>query len=249
MTRTVFAVLFCAFAASAVAKDIRVAPDGSGDYRTLVKALEKAEAGDVIVMKKPTGMVGAVLKEEKGEILLDGTVPGSPIEAAGLKKGDRITAVDGVSVSSKALVDVIGMVRGPFGSAVKLTVAGEGGEREVSIVRGETRMPVKDDMSKAHIASGEKDFETALLYAKKAAEAGVTAAQVFLAYAYTRGEGARKDGYAAFAWAAKASTGGDKSAQHLLSLMYRQGAGIHRDEHLADYWLEKSGMKPAGEAK
>ncbi len=244
MTRAFLAALSCALAVSAAAKDIRVAPDGSGDYRTFVKALEVAVAGDVIVMKKPVGMVGAALKIENGAVLVSGTVPGSPAEAVGLKNGDRIAAVDGVDVSSKALADVVGLIRGPFGSTVTLRLSDE---REISITRGETRMAVKDDLSKANIAREEKDFETALLYATKSAEAGVTAAQTFLAYAYTRGEGSPKNGRTAFAWAAKASSGGDKNAQYLMSVMYRQGAGIQKDEHMADYWLEKSGMKPAGE--
>jgi len=230
-----------ALAAPAAAKDIRVAADGSGDYKKLSKALAKAVPGDVILIKKASGMVGAILKESSGTFLVEGTVPGSPAEAAGLKKGERILAVDGVEAAGRALTEVVMRVRGPFGTAVELTVAGESGERVVPIVRGESRRVIKDDLSKMQIAREEEDVETAAEYAQKLAEGGAVEAQSFLAFQYRNGTaGLRKNFEKAFFWAARAAEGGDGAGQRLLAVMYLHGEGTPKDQTQAIYWNRKA---------
>lgn len=233
--------LAIALAAPAAAKDIRVAADGSGDYKKLSKALAKAVPGDVILIKKASGMVGAILKESSGTFVVDGTVPGSPAEAAGLKKGERILAVDGVEVAGRSLSEVVMRVRGPFGTAVELKIAGESGERVVSIVRGESRRDIKNDFSKMQIAREEEDLETAAEYAQKLAEGGAVEAQSFLAFQYRNGTaGLRKDLAKGFFWAARAAEGGDGAGQRLLAVMYLNGEGTAKDNTQAIYWNRKA---------
>ncbi|PIR16120.1 MAG: hypothetical protein COV48_10640, partial [Elusimicrobia bacterium CG11_big_fil_rev_8_21_14_0_20_64_6] len=115
--------LSLALAAPAAAKDIHVAADGSGDYKKLSKALKAAVPGDVIVIKKASGMVGAILKAENNDFFVEGTVAGSPAEAAGLKNGDRILAVDGIEMAGRSLSEVVMRIRGPVGMAVTLKVS------------------------------------------------------------------------------------------------------------------------------
>ncbi|MCR4295130.1 MAG: PDZ domain-containing protein, partial [Elusimicrobia bacterium] len=232
--------LSLALAASAAAKDIRVAADGSGDYKKLSKALAKAVPGDVLVIKKASGMVGAILKTGATDFVLDGIVAGSPAEAAGLKKGERIVAVDGVATASRSVPEVVMRIRGPVGTTVELTVAGEGGERAVTIVRGEIRMEVKDDLTKMRIARGEEDFATAADYARTLAEGGALEAQVYLAFQYHNGQGVKKDPKKAFFWAARAAEAGDAGAQRLLAWFYQQGAGTPQDHAQSLYWNKKA---------
>lgn len=232
--------LSLALAAPAAAKDIRVAADGSGDYKKLSKALDKAVPGDVIVIKKASGMVGAILKTGATDFVLDGTVPGSPAEAAGLKKGERIVAVDGVAAAGRSLPEVIGRIRGPVGTTVELTVAGEAGERVVPIARGEVRFAIKDDRTKMAIARDEEDFGTAAEYAEKLAEGGAVEAQSLLAFCYRNGKGVRKDPKKAFFWAARAAESGDAAAQRLVAFFYQQGEGVAKDPVQALYWNRKA---------
>lgn len=232
--------LSLALAAPAAAKDIRVADDGSGDYKKLSKALAKAVPGDVVIIKKAFGMVGAILKESSGTFLLEGTVAGSPAEAAGLRKGERILAVDGVDAAGRSLSEVVMRIRGPVGTVVELKIAGEAGEREVSIVRGETRLEVKDDLSKMRIARANDDFETAAEYAQKLAEGGSVDAQALLAFQYVNGQGLTKDPKKAFFWAARAAESGDAGAQRLLGLFYQRGTGTAQDPAQALYWHKKA---------
>jgi carboxyl-terminal processing protease len=63
--------------------------------------------------------------------------PGSPAKKAGLATGDEIVAVDGKATSGHTIDEVIGWVRGPAGSPVKVTArpGATGATREVSMIR------------------------------------------------------------------------------------------------------------------
>ncbi|MDP1945863.1 MAG: hypothetical protein Q8L77_00040, partial [Nitrospirota bacterium] len=54
---------------------------------------------------------------------------------AGLTHGDEVVTVNGAAVSGKTYEQVILMVRGEAGTAVKLGVKGEGGLRDIAITR------------------------------------------------------------------------------------------------------------------
>jgi carboxyl-terminal processing protease len=63
--------------------------------------------------------------------------PGTPAASAGIRLGDRLTAVDGTSTEGMTLEDVTLKVRGPIGTPVTLTLlrAGEDATRDVEIER------------------------------------------------------------------------------------------------------------------
>jgi C-terminal processing protease CtpA/Prc len=61
--------------------------------------------------------------------------PESPAQQAILKHGDEVVTVNGAAVSGKTYEQVVKMVRGEAGTAVKLGVKGEGGLREIAITR------------------------------------------------------------------------------------------------------------------
>ena len=61
--------------------------------------------------------------------------PEGPAQQAGLKHGDEVVTVNGAAVSGKTYEQVIKMVRGEAGAAVKLGVKGDGGVREIAITR------------------------------------------------------------------------------------------------------------------
>jgi carboxyl-terminal processing protease len=79
---------------------------------------------------------------EDGRPLIVGVFRGSPAEAAKLKTGDIIAAVDGKATDGHDLVEVAGWIRGAAGSTVAVTVQDgvDGPEREVSIVRAEVAL-------------------------------------------------------------------------------------------------------------
>jgi C-terminal processing protease CtpA/Prc len=61
--------------------------------------------------------------------------PVGPAQQAGLKHGDEVVTVNGAAVTGKTYDQVVKMVRGEAGIAVKLGVKGDGGLREIAITR------------------------------------------------------------------------------------------------------------------
>jgi carboxyl-terminal processing protease len=59
---------------------------------------------------------------DKLDTFITATFQGAPASRAGLRFGDRILAVDGVSMTGKLSADVRDKIRGPRGSVVKITV-------------------------------------------------------------------------------------------------------------------------------
>ena len=75
------------------------------------------------------------------------TFPGSPANRAGLRYGDRIDQVDGVSMRGKGSAEVRDKIRGPRGSQVKLTItrAANGKTEDVLISRDAVSQPSVPD--------------------------------------------------------------------------------------------------------
>lgn len=94
----------------------------------------------------PKGVIGVSLRvgaERIGDpasLYVAHVHPEGPAQQAGLKHGDEIATVNGAPVTGKTYEQVIQMVRGEAGAAVKLGIRSEGGTRELSITRvaGET---------------------------------------------------------------------------------------------------------------
>jgi len=72
--------------------------------------------------------------------------PESPAQQAGLKHGDEVVTVNGAAVIGKTYEQVIKMVRGEAGTAVKLGVKGDGGLREIAITRIDGEKLYKGEM-------------------------------------------------------------------------------------------------------
>ena len=94
----------------------------------------------------PKGVIGVSLRigaERIGDpasLYVAHVHPEGPAQQAGLKHGDEIATVNGAPVTGKTYEQVIQMVRGEAGTAVKLGVKGDGGLRDIAITRvaGET---------------------------------------------------------------------------------------------------------------
>jgi C-terminal processing protease CtpA/Prc len=92
-------------------------------------------------IKMPKGVIGLSLQigaERIGDpaILYVGMVhPEGPAHKAGIRHGDEVVSVDGSTVTGKRYEEVVGMIRGETGTAVKVGVKGENGLRELSITR------------------------------------------------------------------------------------------------------------------
>lgn len=76
------------------------------------------------------------LDEETGVLQVITPIAGSPAEKAGIRSGDRILKIDGVSATEFTLDEAATQMRGPMGSQVVLTVGRQAEEvKEVKLVR------------------------------------------------------------------------------------------------------------------
>ena len=117
-------------------------------------------APDVDGTKGPDGVIGVSLHigaERVGDpasLYIGRVHREGPAHKAGLRHGDEVISVDGMTVSGKSYGEVVRMVRGEAGKAVKLQVKreGEGSPREISVSR-----VAGDKLSKRPAESPSKD--------------------------------------------------------------------------------------------
>ncbi|MGA7981249.1 MAG: S41 family peptidase [Chromatiaceae bacterium] len=83
--------------------------------------------------------IGAEIGVKKGQVVIVSPIDGTPASRAGLRPGDAILKVDGQTVVSLSLADVVGRIRGPVGTPVTLQILSPNAERpkEVTLVRAE----------------------------------------------------------------------------------------------------------------
>src|SRR5690606_37479006 len=73
------------------------------------------------------GGIGAVFNKAVGSPVSVSTIyAGFPAQAAGLRAGDEVTAVDSVEIIDLSIDEAVSLIRGAAGSLVTLTVVREG---------------------------------------------------------------------------------------------------------------------------
>ena len=98
-------------------------------------------ADDAAKMKVQTrgefGGLGREVTQQEGFVKVVSPIDGTPADAAGMEAGDFITHVDGQSLLGLTLDEAVGMMRGPVGSEIIITVVREGEDEpfDVSIIR------------------------------------------------------------------------------------------------------------------
>ena len=90
--------------------------------------------------------VGLFLEEAaQGVLQVIRVIENGPAARAGVQVGERIVSVDGKPVAGLSPEEIIGQVRGPEGTAVRVGFdGGPGGAREVKLVRQKIDLPVID---------------------------------------------------------------------------------------------------------
>ncbi|MEP4195124.1 MAG: S41 family peptidase [Aliishimia sp.] len=83
------------------------------------------------------GGLGIEVTQEEGFVKVVSPIDGTPADEAGIEAGDFVTHVDGESVLGLTLDEAVGMMRGPVGSEIIITVVREGETEpfDVSIIR------------------------------------------------------------------------------------------------------------------
>lgn len=86
--------------------------------------------------------IGVQLEAERDEVVVLAPIEGSPADQAGIRSGDVLVAVNGESVRGEDISEIVDRVKGPEGTAVRLTVLRGEEERSFDLERAEIRSPV-----------------------------------------------------------------------------------------------------------
>ena len=96
--------------------------------------MDSKSYGDMqITTRGQFGGVGIEVTQEDGLIKVISPIDGTPAARAGIKSGDKIAAIDGVSIMGLALNDAIDKMRGPTGSKITITVIREGEKKPFDV--------------------------------------------------------------------------------------------------------------------
>ncbi|MEO5858421.1 MAG: S41 family peptidase [Pyrinomonadaceae bacterium] len=126
----------------------------AGEYRELIgdQRSEYFGTGSTIISYTRVG---------KLETYVVATYPGSASDRAGLKFGDKITAVNGRSVDGKSSMDIRDLIRGPHNTSVRVTVERDGSPMTVDLRRDRIPQPtvtnaflVKDGVGLIEMSEG-----------------------------------------------------------------------------------------------
>ena len=87
--------------------------------------------------------IGATVSIEDDQIVVIAPIAGSPAEKAGIRPGDKVLEIDGVSTEGMSLVEAVVIIRGPQGTPVRLLVLHQDETEpvEIEIVRAEIELP------------------------------------------------------------------------------------------------------------
>jgi carboxyl-terminal processing protease len=83
----------------------------------------------------PDDLAACTVVTETCAMVIVAPLDGSPAEAAGLRAGDQVLAIDGVSTIGESVSTLVYRVRGEAGTDVTLTVLREGDELDITITR------------------------------------------------------------------------------------------------------------------
>ena len=115
--------------------------DAVGDPYTVYQTPAQREISDTDLRGSFDG-IGIQVDMKDNRLTVVAPIEGSPAEAAGFRPGDVVLEVDGKSLSGKTLNDTVGLIRGPRGTPVTLTVLRQGTNDpvEITVVRAEIKL-------------------------------------------------------------------------------------------------------------
>jgi carboxyl-terminal processing protease len=111
---------------------------GADDYTTYLEPVEQAPVAEM--MSGEYEGIGVWVDFPDNAIRIVAPMAGSPAEAAGIRAGDVIVAIDGVPVAGEEVTAAMDRVRGPAGTTVTLTLERVGAD--APLVIGVTRAKI-----------------------------------------------------------------------------------------------------------
>jgi carboxyl-terminal processing protease len=87
--------------------------------------------------------IGIEVSMEDEEVVVVSPFEGSPAAAAGIRSGDVIATIDGISVNTTSLSDTIGRMRGKEGTSVRIGILRDGGAEPLQFTLKRSRVELR----------------------------------------------------------------------------------------------------------
>jgi carboxyl-terminal processing protease len=112
------------------------------------------DARDQRAARDGFGGIGVTLETTNDDFRITALAPQGPAERAGIRVGDRITAIDGTSTAGRRPAEIIHQLRGPMASTVVLTVVRTGtpGTHDFKLERALVAVPTVTALRDGNIA-------------------------------------------------------------------------------------------------
>ncbi len=91
------------------------------------------------------GGVGMEIDVKDGVLIVVAPLKGTPAEAAGIRKGDYIVAIDGKTTEGVPVYVAVTRIRGPIGTTVELSLVRDKKPLEIKVTRATIQVPETDD--------------------------------------------------------------------------------------------------------
>ena len=89
--------------------------------------------------------VGMEIDVKDNMLVVVAPLKGTPAQAAGIKAGDQIAAIDGKSTEGLSTDEAVSKIRGPVGTTVDFTIIRGGKPLDIKVVRDTIQVPETDD--------------------------------------------------------------------------------------------------------
>jgi len=199
------------------------------------------------------GHIGSALSRTKDSefLTVEYIAANSPAAKAGIKQGDLITSINGISTKGLSLKNAEDSIHGDIGGVMKLTVRREGTtDEQISVMRqslldtyspaamgGDARAEFYLGHFYEHGPASIRDLTKAAHWYFEAARQNFAPAEAYLGYMCRNGLGVKKDQNAAAVWLQAGAKQGDPFAERELALGYLNGEGLQQSDQDAFAWF------------
>ncbi len=210
---------------------------------TLSKHITSAQSVQSYTLPAPTPIFGSLIISGT-PINADVTLDGKAVGQLPLKLGDILVGEHTVVVSKSGYEPYTQSVTIADGRTATINATLK--KQITSTLKGVTPIEIDSSLTaeqleaKANEYYNKKDYNSAVQYYHKAAQAGKAFSQFRIGYCYDEGLGVTQDNYEAVKWYRKAAEQGNAYAQCNLGYCYRKGFGVAQDNYEAVKWYRKA---------
>lgn len=210
---------------------------------SLTKTISSQVPMQSFTLPAPTPITGSIVVSGTpimADVALDGKVVGqTPVKLGNILVGEHTVVVSKSGYESYTQsVTIAEGKRATINATLKKQITSQ--LKGVTPIEIDSSLTAEQLEAKANEYYDKKDYNSAVQYYHKAAQAGKAFSQSRIGYCYDKGFGVTQDYYEAAKWYRKAAEQGHARAQYNLGYSYHYGEGVAQDYFEAVKWYRKA---------